>query len=105
MTKVGIRVGALESIDKDNKQVRLFGYGVYLGDEPPKMFARFGGGLKSPKIRLDNGKIVWGYMCWWSEEEAIQRNLAIYVANGYEIVNVDPPEDAPPTDDDSFAQA
>jgi len=67
----GIRVGAIR--DSDSKNVNLFGYGVYLGDEvPPNYVSPFG---KNPKIQLDDGQIVWGYQCWWGPEDKIRQHI------------------------------
>ena len=88
MTKVNDRVGAVCSANKTT--VRLFGYGVYLGDEvPPPEVKLFGVSLaelkhKNPKIRLDNGKVVWGCECWWGGEETVQRSIG-----GRDVVLVD----------------
>jgi len=71
------RVGAVCSMDKE--VITLFGYGVYEGDFIPdtdditmmglplrKM------GLANPRIRLDNGDVVWGCECWWGAEEIVK---------------------------------
>lgn len=92
----GIRVGAILSADKE--EVRLLGYGVYEGMfEPPigpfgtpweeyerlalnafgqEMFERkrAEGTLRpaNPRIRLDNGSVVWGQQCWWGPEDRVR---------------------------------
>lgn len=71
----GTRVGAV--LEADETKVRMFGWGTYLGDgylPPPnvsQLFARLG--LKTVKIKLDNGEIVWGFECWWGEEKALRK--------------------------------
>ena len=62
----GIRVGAIQ--DADDKNVNLFGYGVYDGDLPCELSI----GETNPRISLDNGEVVWGCQCWWGPEEKIR---------------------------------
>lgn len=82
MPKAGARVGALMSA-KGNT-VKLFGFGVYVGDEVPDEHAGGLGemvraaGVKNPKILLDNGKVVWGCECWWGPEATVKKKLANY---------------------------
>jgi len=67
----GERVAAIAHMDAE--KVVFYGYGVYEGDfispfsvdvtdSPEKPDT-------NPRIRLDNGKIVWGIECWWLKEE------------------------------------
>ena len=89
--KPGTRVAVL-SADAE----RFLGYGVYVGDEdcPPlrEWLAREArklgceitarrletGELKklNPKIRLDNGTVVWGCECWWGDAETFVKRGA-----------------------------
>jgi len=70
--KPGTRVVAI--LDRDETGIRLFGYGVYVGDEVPP--ADVGGmgqllrdlGKTNPRINLDNGGYVFGCECWWMPE-------------------------------------
>lgn len=82
---VGDRVGAI--LSKDGDTVEFFGYGVYLGDEipPHNVGGRLLSGAKNPKIRLDDGTIVWGLECWWGSEAEIKQFL-----EGATIVHVVP---------------
>lgn len=74
-----MRVGAI--CDADKEEVRLFGYGVYEGDEvPPPGIQIFGADLHAlghtnPKIKLDSGKVVWGCECWWGPEEKVKATI------------------------------
>lgn len=95
--KIGDRVGAIESMDE--REVRLFGYGVYNGDQEISVHEMLGisrefleqevdrmmanGDLKedfeyvttNPQIQLDDGSIIWGYQCWWGPEDAIRAKI------------------------------
>ena len=74
--KIGNRVGAIASADKE--VVRFYGYGIYAGEEvPPKEVSEFHSELelKNPKIKLDNGKVVWGCQCWWGSEEKVKQMI------------------------------
>jgi len=78
MVKKGERVGAISSADE--KGCRFFGYGIYEGDfVPPKTIGLSGrAGIPNPRIKLDNGKTVYGCECWWGGEEAIKKKIAAY---------------------------
>jgi hypothetical protein len=83
MTKIGSQVTAL--ISTNNKEVLVLGRGVYVGDfEPPEGIP----GLKSPKIVLDNGDVVWGCECWWAETEIIDAMVKKHQDNGAQVKNV-----------------
>lgn len=57
------RVIAIRNTDKENKKIYIYGYGNYVGEEEcPKLH-----NLKNPKIILDNGEVVWGFECWWTD--------------------------------------
>lgn len=82
------RVYAL--LDGDQEQLRLIGFGQYVGDFIPEgavgPMARFAAeqGIENPKIVLDNGEVVWGCECWWGPEEDYAK-----LAEGKTIINVD----------------
>ena len=86
MYKPGIRVGTMQSATKD--EVNLFGYGIYEGDfvPPHEVVGPFGTmddveqsdgtmGLSNPRIRLDDGDVVWGCECWWGAEETFREAI------------------------------
>ena len=71
MSKIGEKVIAIKSISKDREKVNIFGYGEYLGEKPcPELQ-----GCLNPCIRLDNGKIVWGYQCWWGNADRVEKEI------------------------------
>ena len=111
-----------------DEEVRLYGYGVYEGDQRPEelvhefdeeqyskdfdakapacfydiiekedrdVFKRVSMKLAkhetdnftNPRIRLDNGKIVWGMMCWWGPEDKIKKSI-----EGKKVIEVPVPE-------------
>lgn len=103
----GTRVGAL--LCANDQEIHLIGYGVYEGDKPPigdpdaepvgwmvdarrKLIAE--GRIKqedwtNPKIRLDNGSVVWGCECWWGSEGKTKKAVEEFVSKGATIVQVD----------------
>lgn len=104
---IGMRVGAVR--DATEATVNLYGYGVYDGQfhPPASMFGPWDkiraewieGGLTpekadetiasilNPRITLDDGRgVVWGYQCWWGDEEAVKASIG-----GRTVVLVDPP--------------
>lgn len=75
--KPGLRVGVFHSLAEES--LLLLGYGVYEGDEvpPPDIIIPGQGpvgavGIAAPKIRLDDGTVVWGGECWWNTEEVVK---------------------------------
>lgn len=62
---VGTRVGAFRS--KNPHKIELFGYGIYAGkvDHPTLR-------VRTPLIKLDDGRDVYGCECWWDTEDAIK---------------------------------
>jgi hypothetical protein len=120
--QVGDRVVAVR--DADDLQVRIFGTGKYEGDFLPP-FWPFGmpeeefktmfnemkasGELKddaepkkmpNPRIRLDNGKVIWGAQCWWGPEEAIKTAIG-----DREVIDVPVPEENVESVSDTDLQA
>lgn len=79
--RAGERVGAVFATAKDGV-VEMLGYGVYEGDFVPVE----GGGwmaaalkeaqVPNPRIRLDNGDVVYGCECWWGPEESVKERVA-----------------------------
>lgn len=76
MLEIGSRVGAI--LGSNKKVVEFFGYGVYEGDFIPTeavgVLAQVLREAKheNPRIKLDNGKIVYGCECWWGEEKRVK---------------------------------
>ena len=88
--KKGERVGAI--LSSDGKLVKFLGFGVYEGDKVPhsNKVKLFGVslkeiGAKTPCIKLDNGKYVYGCECWWGKEFEVKKLL--YAAE--EVIEVD----------------
>ena len=74
--EIGARVGAVQSAD--NTTVKLYGYGVYEGEEiPPKEVNEFYAevGITNPKMTMDNGNVIWGCQCWWGPEKRIKEMI------------------------------
>lgn len=110
----GVRVVAISYADEKN--VYIYGYGVYEGGfvppgidveadyqrfvesyemlrtadptmpelEPNLAKAIISVPLRNPRIKLDSGKTVWGYECWWSEITGLEAAAA-----GKTIIEVD----------------
>lgn len=71
LPEIGERVGAISHATEDT--VYLLGFGVYEGDHvPPPEAGGFNLGIANPRIKLDNGKTVYGCECWWGSEERIK---------------------------------
>lgn len=79
---VGDRVGAMLSMTNE-RAVQFLGYGVYEGDfNYPGMKSEF----PNPRIRLDNGEVVWGMECWWGPEESVKQRLTDHSVVMYRII-------------------
>jgi hypothetical protein len=70
MAKVGERVGVISH--SDDVGIHVYGEGVYEGDFVPGeeavgflASAARDAKVPNPRIRLDNGKVVWGCESWW----------------------------------------
>lgn len=92
MAKIGERVAAVSSASGNT--VRLFGFGVYVGDhqlpqgtEGYGADALSGAGIPNPTIKLDNGDYIFGCQCWWGSEAGFNQRYA-----GYTIEVVPVPE-------------
>ena len=84
MNKENQRVGAL--VGAKDGIVEFLGYGVYEGDfVPPKEAGGFNLGIPNPRIKLDNGDIVYGCECWWGGEKEFKEK---YIDTAKEIKNV-----------------
>jgi hypothetical protein len=78
--KVGDRVGVASHQDKGPQgTLYIFGYGVYEGDFVPEeavgWMAEVDREVKAtnPRLRLDNGKVVYGCESWWGSEEKVKQ--------------------------------
>ena len=71
MSKKGDRVIAIKNISENGEEVNIFGYGKYLGEKPCFEL----GGFPNPCVELDNGKIIWGYQCWWGDADRVEKEI------------------------------
>lgn len=82
--KPGDRAGAI--CDQKGDVIRFFGFGVYEGDfvpgKDPADPLPVGWvadmrlpDMPNPRIRLDNGDVVWGCECWWGSEARVAAAL------------------------------
>lgn len=91
--KIGSRVGAVSHTD--DTSLYLFGYGVYEGEFVPEEGVGGFGELcreakrPNPRIRLDDGKAVYGCECWWSAEEEMKKTVKKAQSQGMTVVQVD----------------
>ncbi len=103
MKKIGERVGAVLKADKDG--VEFLGYGIYEGDFFPEEAVGFFADVKrkilkekgeskrefltNPRIRLDNGGVVYGCECWWGDIKTLKGYIKDWKKKGYKIIDVD----------------
>lgn len=68
----GKRVGAF--LNASDTEVRVLGYGVHEGEFiVPKEIneSLHATSTPSPRIKLDNGDVVWGCECYWGTEQKV----------------------------------
>ena len=70
----GDRIGAFVSMSNTENTVQFLGWGTYEGEEVPPGLEDdvFLKSMGNPKLKLDDGRVVWGYQCWWGPEEKIK---------------------------------
>ena len=76
MPEIGTRIVAMKS--GDDEHIYVFGHGVYEGIFPPPPYLMTSIGpvmANNPRIKLDNGEVVWGAECWWGSEDGWEDNL------------------------------
>lgn len=90
MFNKGDRVGAV--LCANDKEFLLLGYGTYEGDHVPgEEVGGFGGEVlrrekvPNPKIKLDNGDIVYGCECWWGAEASVKGRVEEAKKRGLEV--------------------
>ena len=80
MIAPGTRIGAFYALGRT--RAILFGYGAYEGDfAPPEDILGTMGpvgrlGVMVPRLKLDDGTILWGCECWWATEEEVRSLMA-----------------------------
>jgi len=100
--KINDRVGAVCSSTEET--VTIFGFGVYEGNFIPETndIIVMGMSLKelnipNPRIKLDNGEIVWGAECWWGDEDEVKEHI-----QNKKIINILPSEYRNMNQDDTY---
>jgi hypothetical protein len=44
--------------------------------------------LRNPRMRLDDGRTVWGYESWWVDEPSGRARIKQLLSEGYEVIEV-----------------
>jgi hypothetical protein len=92
--KAGMRVLAVCKLDRDTKQVVIFGRGVMTGAEVPTgAVGQIAERLISetslnPRILLDTGEVIWGCECWWLPEQKGDLWLMELKASGFAMKEI-----------------
>ncbi len=73
----GLRIGVFHSLT--DTSLLLFGYGTFEGLEVPPTSIIIPGqgpvgaaGVAAPKLRLDDGTVIWGGEAWWNAEGVVR---------------------------------
>lgn len=80
----GARVGVI--LSTSDKETIMLGFGTYLGDFNPKSEGVDGPDQPNPKIKLDSGRIVWGFQSHWGAEELVRESMEKDQADGVKTV-------------------
>ncbi len=67
--------------------LKSFGNGVYIGDKHIKDHPTLGE-VVNPCIKLDTGQYVWGFQCWWQNEEKFRAVYGKHIKSE-KIITVD----------------
>ncbi|MCF8299348.1 MAG: hypothetical protein K9J13_17500 [Saprospiraceae bacterium] len=65
-----MRVLAIECVE--DGVMKSYGEGEYLGDKVPDISPWKEAEMKNPCIKLDSGKYVWGFQCWWGKADEVR---------------------------------
>ena len=87
MSKSGDRVIAISH--SEDGVIYSYGEGEYIGKKIPAEEPFKSLGIENPCIKLDTGKYVWGYMCWWGPVDIAKERLGFDVAKEIEIIEPD----------------
>ncbi len=82
-----MRVTAMESMK--NGVCKIYGHGELIEGTVPNTEPFKKHKIKNPCIKLDNGKYVWGFQCWWGEYEKTKSD---YLDKATEVIEVKPDE-------------
>ncbi len=66
-----MKVIAIESIKEG--VIRSYGAGELIEGKVPDCEPFNKLKIKNPCIKLDSGKYVWGFKCWWGNEEKMRK--------------------------------
>ncbi len=89
-------------LSANQKEVKLLGFGVYEGDFVPEADAPGwmtqilrDSGVRNPRIRLDDGRTVYGCQCWWGLEDSVKASFGdrTVVTVGLDGHPFQPPQD------------
>lgn len=82
----GGRVGVI--LSTSDTEIVMLGYGTYLGNFNPTSEGVDGPNALIPKVRLDSGRIVWGFQMYWGAEELVRNSLEKDRAKGVNITQL-----------------
>lgn len=68
--EINTRVLAIESFKSG--VMRSYGEGIYLGNLFPDYEPFKSVRVKNPCIKLDSGKHIWGFECWWGSVDKVR---------------------------------
>lgn len=69
-----MRVTAIQSLKKG--VLYSYGEGEYIGDLVPDTEPFASAGIPNPCVKLDTGKYIWGFECWWMDITKFNKNYA-----------------------------
>lgn len=79
------RVVAFQSFK--NGILTTYGEGVYMGNLIPDIDPFKSNGISNPCVKLDTGKYVWGFQCWWGDVEEVMKKYGEHII---ETITVEP---------------
>ena len=76
-TQTEEKVIAIESFK--NGILKKYGEGILIPNQIPDIQPFKKAGAKNPYIKLDNGKYVWGFQCWWSSLKRFEKEYSEHI--------------------------
>jgi hypothetical protein len=78
-----------------NGILKIYGEGLYIGDKVPDVYPFNEFKIKNPCIKLESGKYVWGFECWWGDKQKLREKYNIK-----EEIIIDKEENIQPLEND-----
>lgn len=73
--------------DGKNKVLNIYGKGILIENQIPNIEPFNKLNVQNPCIKLENGKYIWGYQCWWGPTDKVKSKYKDYKFNIVPVEN------------------